>query len=722
VTGRRLFLVAALVALVVAFFASDLPSLLTIPRLKAQLGPLLAWRDASPLAAAAALFGVYVLVTAVSLPGAAVLTLAAGALFGVARGTLLVSFASTIGATLAFLVARHLVRDLVQARFGDRLRKLDEGLARDGAFYLFTLRLVPLFPFWLVNLLMGLGPVRTRTFYWVSQLGMLPGTLVYVNAGTRLAAIEGPRDILSPPLLLSFVALGLFPLLARRVATLLQRRRIYARWRRPSAFDRNLVVIGAGAAGLVTSYVAAAVKARVTLVESGRMGGDCLNYGCVPSKALIRSARLAHQMRHADRYGLQQATPGLRFRDVLARVKAVIDDVAPHDSVERYTGLGVEVLQGHATIVDPWTVEVAFPDGRRQRLTTRHIVIAAGARPAVPDIPGIEDSGYVTSDTVWDEFARRDTPPRELVVLGGGPIGCELAQAFARLGCGVTQVERGQRLLAREDDEVSAAAESALRADGVVLLAGTTALRCEREEQDGVVRRHLVIEQDGTERRLPFDALLCATGRVARLTGYGLEELGVDTARTVATNEFLETSIPNILAAGDVAGPFQFTHVAGHQGWHAAVNALFGDVWRFKVDYRVIPRTTFIDPDIACVGLNEREAREKGVAFEVTRFEMADLDRAIADGATDGFIKVLTVPGKDRVLGVTIVGEHAGELLAEYVLAMKHGIGLNKLLGTVHAYPTLTELNKSVAGEWKRAHAPQRALAWLARYHRWRRK
>ena len=720
---KKPLLLLLVLALVAGFFASGLHRQLDLDTLKAGMAGFAAWREASPVLVAALYFAAYVAVTALSLPGAAVMTLAGGALFGLGWGLLIVSFASTIGATLAFLVSRHLLRDSVHARFGARLRAIDEGIARDGAFYLFSLRLVPAFPFFLINLLMGLTPIRTHTFYWVSQFGMLPGTLVYVNAGTELGAVDSLAGVLSPGLVASFVLLGLFPLLARWMVERVQARRVYAGWQRPARFERNLVVIGAGAAGLVTSYIAAAVKAKVTLVEAGRMGGDCLNTGCVPSKALIRSARLAHQIRHADRYGLEPGEPEIDFRRLMARVRAVIRKIEPHDSVERYSALGVEVLQGRARIVDPWTVEVALNEGGTRRLSTRSIVIATGARPTVPDLPGLEAVGYLTSDTVWDAFAALDAPPRRLLVLGGGPIGCELAQACARLGSQVVLVGRAPQLLPREDADVGAFARAALEADGVEVLTGVAALRCEQETAAGGTDKFLVVADpaSGGERRIAFDTLLCAVGRSARLEGFGLEALGIPTGATVATDDFLQTRYPNILAAGDVAGPLQFTHVAAHQAWHAAVNALFGHLRRFRVDYRCVPHTTFTDPEVARVGLNETEAHARGIAFEFTRYDLAELDRAITDGADRGFVKVLTVPGKDRILGATIVGEHAGELLAEFVLAMKHGLGLNKLLGTIHAYPTFAEANKSVAGEWKRAHAPQRVLRWLERHHAWRR-
>lgn len=722
---KKFAFLAAFVLLIVGFFQFELHHLLTLEGLKAGLDDFEARRAAAPILVAGLFLLAYVLVTALSLPGAAVMTLAAGALFGLGWGTLIVSFASSLGATLAFLASRYLLRDSIQAKFGDRLQAINEGIRKDGAFYLFTLRLVPVFPFFLINLLMGLTPIRALTFYIVSQVGMLAGTLVYVNAGTQLAQLESLSGILSPGLLLSFALLGVFPLIAKKIITVIKARRVYQNYLRPTHFDRNLIVIGSGAGGLVTAYIAAAVKAKVTLIEANKMGGDCLNYGCVPSKALIKSAKIVHQIHHADHYGLENQTPAFSFKKVMQRVHDVIKAIEPHDSVERYTSLGVEVIQGYATVVDPWTVEIKLNEGGVQRLTSRAIVLATGARPAIPPIPGLEDVDYVTSDTLWDKFVQLDQAPKRLVILGGGPIGCELAQSFARLGSEVIQVERGQRILAREDEEVSILATTALEQDGVRLMTSHQAVRCER---DGDIKRIILTPVDtngelsaDTEVVLEFDELLCATGRAARLEGYGLENLGIETQRTITTNEYLETLYPNIYAAGDVAGPYQFTHTAAHQAWYAAVNALFGQFKKFKVDYRVIPATTFLDPEVARVGLNEQEAKAQGIAYEVSRYSLDDLDRAITDGAAHGFVKVLTEPGKDRILGAIIVGEHGGDLLAEFVLAMKHGLGLNKILGTIHAYPTWAEANKYVAGEWKRANAPERALRWLERYHNWRR-
>ena len=710
----RWILVAAVVALVVLYFAFDLGRFFSLDYVKARQADFAALYAERPWAVIGAFFAIYVAVTGLSLPGAAILTLVAGAIFGLLAGTIIVSFASSIGATLAFLVSRYVLRDSVQSKFGARLVDIDKGIEKDGAFYLFTLRLVPLFPFFVINLLMGLTRMKTGVFYLASQIGMLAGTIVYVNAGTQLARIDSLKGILSPGLIGSFVLLGLFPLVAKKIVDVIQARKVYARWAavKPKTFDRNLVVLGAGAAGLVTSYIAAAVKAKVTLIESHKMGGDCLNYGCVPSKALIKTATLVHQMKHAPTYGIARADASFNFADVMERVSRVVREVEPHDSVERYTSLGVDVVQGYAKLVNPWTVQIDLGGGQGRTLTTRNIVIATGAMPFVPPLPGLAESGYLTSDTLWQ---LRELPPR-LVVLGGGPIGCELAQSFARLGSKVTQVEMLPRIMIREDEEVSALARTALERDGVNVLTGHKALRCEKDGE----QQFIVVEAAGQTQRIAFDVLLCAVGRVARLKGYGLEELGIPTGRTIETNEYLETIYPNILAAGDVAGPYQFTHTAAHQAWYASVNALFGTFKKFKADYSVIPWATFIDPEVARVGLNEQEAKEKGVAYEVTKYGIDDLDRAIADSAAHGFVKVLTVPGKDKILGVTIVGVHAGDLLAEFVLAMKHGLGLNKILGTIHTYPTLAEANKYAAGEWKRNHQPHKVLEWLAKFHAWR--
>lgn len=476
---------------------------------------------------------------------------------------------------------------------------------------------------------------------------------------------------------------------------------------RPRKFDRNLVVIGAGSAGLVSAYIAAAVRSKVTLVEKHLMGGDCLNTGCVPSKALIRSAKFLAQAQRAKELGFEQVNVDYDFASVMERVQRVIKTIEPHDSVERYTSLGVECIEGEARISSPWTVEV-----NGSTISTRSIIIATGARPFVPPIPGIEEMDYLTSDNVWEI---RDLP-RRLVVLGGGPIGSELAQSFARFGSKVTQVEMLPRILMREDPEVSELVTEQFKKDGVDVRSAHRALSFKKTGDQKI----LVCEHEDQEVEIEFDSLLVAVGRKPNVEGFGLEALGIDLEKqgTVATNEYLQTLHPNVYACGDVAGPYQFTHTAAHQAWYASVNALFGRFKKFKVDYSVIPWATFCDPEIARVGLNETEAKEQGIKYEVSTYGIDDLDRAIADEQAQGFVKVLTVPGKDRILGATIVGEHAGELITEYISAMRHGFGMNKILGTIHIYPTLSEANKFTAGIWKKAHAPEKLLKVVEWFHK----
>lgn len=707
---KKILIIIAVAALVVVFFAFDLQHYLTLAELKARQTEFQQFYAANRLLTLGLYFVLYVLVTALSLPGAAVMTLAGGALFGFLPALVVVSFASTIGATLAFLVSRFLLRDWVQNRFRDRLAAINRGVEKEGAIYLFTLRLVPIFPFFVINLVMGLTPMRTLTFYWVSQVGMLAGTAVYINAGTQLGQIESLSGILSPGLLLSFVLLGIFPLLARKGVDFMKKRTSLKAFPKPKSFDYNLVVLGAGSAGLVSSYIAAAVKAKVALIEKHKMGGDCLNTGCVPSKALIRSAKLFAYGRRAEDFGFRKTETEFEFGEVMERVQRVVSKVEPHDSVERYTGLGVDCIQGEARITSPYTVEV---DGRT--LTTRSIIVATGASQFVPPIPGLDQVDYLTSDNLWQ---LRELPQR-LVVLGGGPIGCEMTQAFVRFGAQVTQVEMAPQIMGREDPDVAEFVRRRFEAEGVNVLTGHSAKQVVIEDGEHI----LLCEHEGQQVHVPFDRILVAVGRRPNVKGFGLEELGVRLSErgTVETDGFLRTNIPNIFCAGDVAGPYQFTHTAGHQAWYASVNALFGDFKKFLVDYRVIPWATFTDPEVARVGLNETEAKQQDIAHEVTVFELAELDRAIAEGEDHGWIKIITPPGKDKILGVTIVGTHAGDLLAEYILAMKHGIGLNKILGTIHPYPTLAEANKMAAGEWKKAHVPEKLLAWVEKFHGWRR-
>jgi dihydrolipoamide dehydrogenase len=701
----KLLIGVVVIAAIAAFFIFDLGRYANLEYIKAQQSAISSYYQANPIQTAAVFFAVYVLVAATSFPGAAILTLVAGAIFGLLWGTVIVSFASSIGATLAFLASRLLFRDGMQKKFGDKLKAINDGVAKEGGFYLFTMRLVPAFPFFVVNLVMGLTPIKTTTFYWVSQLGMLAGTIVFVNAGLQLSQITSLQGILSPGLIGAFVLLGIFPIIAKKIIDTFKARKVYAAWadKKPTKFDRNVVVIGAGSAGLVTSYIAAAVKAKVTLVEKHKMGGDCLNTGCVPSKALIRSAKLLNHMQRSKEFGIDSATAKWDFGDVMERVTRVVDAIEPHDSIERYSGLGVDCLTGTAKILTPWSVEITNAQGGKQTLTTKNIVIATGARPFVPPIPGLAECNPLTSDNVWN---LRKLPKR-LIVLGGGPIGCELTQCFARFGAKVTQVEMAPRIMIREDVEVSEIVKRKFEAEGVAVLVNHKATQVLVENGE----KYLIVEHNGENKRIAFDEILCAVGRVANLTGFGLEELGIPAKRVVDTNEYLETIFPNIFACGDVAGPYQFTHTAAHMAWYAAVNALFGKFKKFKVDYSVVPWATFTDPEVARVGLNEQEAKEKNIEHDVHVYGIDDLDRAIADGEAHGFVKVITPKGSDKILGATIVGEHAGDLLVEFVAAMKHGFGLEGILSTIHTYPTLGEANKFAAGVYKRSTATAGKLA-----------
>ncbi|MFD2190497.1 FAD-dependent oxidoreductase [Pistricoccus aurantiacus] len=715
---KRWIILAVVIAAIVLFFVSGAYDAFSLANIKAQQASFQAWLARDPVTVIGGFFAIYVAMAALSLPGAALLTLLGGALFGFGWGLLIVSFASTIGATLAFLVARTLAQQPLEQRFSRQLARINQGIAREGAFYLFTLRLIPLFPFFVINLVMGLTRMRVWTFYWVSQVGMLPGTAVYVYAGRELGSLESLGGILSPGLILAFVLIGLFPWLARWGVEFIKRRRLARMYHKPKGFDYDIVVIGAGSAGLVASYIAAAVKARVALVESSQMGGDCLNTGCVPSKALIRAARSAEEIRQAPRLGVSAGEPKIDFTQVMAHVHQAIAQVAPHDSRERYESLGVEVVEGKARLTSPWEVRV----GERV-LTTRHVIIATGARPRVPQLPGLEKTQVLTSENLW----QLEKLPGRLVVLGGGPIGCELGQSFARLGSQVTLIQRAAQLLPKEDVDIVQVLAKTLTAEGVRIHLNTRAVGIEPGPSIGETARVLVIERDGEHgvetERLVFDRLLVAVGREANVSGLGLEALGIETRNdgTLNVDEMLRSLHPNIWACGDVAGPYQLTHASAHQAWHATVNALFGELKRFRVDYRNLPTVTFTEPEVARVGLNEKQAEREGIEFELTRYEFSELDRAIADARTEGFIKVLTVPGKDRILGVSIVGHGAGELLSEFTLAMTQGIGLNKLLSTIHPYPTLSEAAKNSAGVWKNAHKPERVLGWLERYFAWRR-
>lgn len=697
--------------LIVVYFTTGVDSYLTFTNLKQNRDMLVGHFSTNPILSGLIFGLVYVVVTALSIPGATVLTLAAGAIFGLPYGSLIASISSTLGATLAFLSARYFFRNFAKRKFKSRLESINKGLQKEGTFYLLTLRLVPIFPFFLVNLLMGLTNFSVWRFFLTSLLGMLPGTLVYVNAGTELSKLESLKGILSPSILLSFSLLGIAPLISKWLINYVRTGKHLRKHKKPKHFDYNMVVIGAGSGGLVSAYIASAVKAKVALIEKHQMGGDCLNTGCIPSKALIRSAKILNYFKRAEEFGLEKQNPQFDFAKVMERVQNVIKEIEPHDSIARYNELGVECVTGEAEIISPYEVRV-----NERILTTKNIVIATGAGPRVPAIPGLDQVQYLTSDNVW----KLQQLPKRLIVLGGGPIGCELAQCFARFGSKVTIVEMSERILAHEDADASSLVSETFIHESIDIRTNHKALRLEITAAE----KYLICGTDGNEVRIPFDEILLALGRRANIKGFGLEKLNIEISKrgTIVADDYMRTTnYANIFVCGDVTGPYQFTHTASHQAWYVAVNALFSPFKKFKVDYTVIPWCTFTDPEVARVGLSETEADESGIAFEVTKYGMDDLDRAIADSEAHGFVKVLTVPGRDKILGVTIVGNHAGDIIAEYVSAMKFGLGLNKILGTIHIYPTLSEANKSAAGVWKKAHAPQFALKVLRKFHNWRR-
>ncbi len=709
-TKARITIICLIVIAIGSYFIFDLGRFLTLEYVQSQLDAIRQFKDDNFALASVIYFVVYVAAAGLSIPGAILLTLLGGAIFGLLWGTFLVSFASSIGATLAFLASRLLLRDWVQHRFGDYLAPINKGIEKDGNFYLFSIRLVPVIPYFMVNLLMGLTPISASAFYIVSQVGMLPATAVYVNAGAALAQIDSLAGLVSGEVILAFVLLGVFTLVARAVLNAIQRNKIMKPFRKPRKFDVNTVVIGAGSAGLVASLIIAGAKARVVLIEKHKMGGDCLNTGCVPSKTLIRSGRIKRYIDRAQEFGIDQARGDVNFGKVMERVQGVIATIEPHDSVERFTSLGVECVQGEAFIESPYQVRV----GERV-ITTRSLILATGARPLVPPISGLEEVGYYTSDTIWT----LEQLPRRLLVVGGGPIGCELAQAFNNLGAEVIQVDMAPRIMPREDEEVSSLVMEEFRTQGINVL--TDHKLVSFETRDGVKLMHA--EHNGSSVEVEFDEVLMAIGRKANVEGFGLEELGMPVTDfgTVEINDFMQTAFPNIYACGDVAGPYQFTHMASYQAWFAALNAMMGGLWRSRGNYKAVPWATFTDPEVARVGLNEQEARQHCIDYEVTRFELDHLDRALADGEARGFIKVLTIPGKDRILGATIVGYHAGELISEFVFAMTHGMGLGKIAAVTHIYPTLNEANKFAANAWRSARLPEKYFPLLERYFRWRR-
>ncbi|MBY0384912.1 FAD-dependent oxidoreductase, partial [bacterium] len=528
---KKIGILVGIVVTAFLFFYFDLHNTLSLEQIQSRYVEFQEFYNQHSILTPALFFATYVIVTGLSLPGAVPLTLLGGALFGLWIGAALVSFASTIGASLAFLGSRYLLKETVEKKFNSFVEPIQKGVQKNGGSYLFSLRLIPVVPFFAINLVSGLTAMPLWKFYAISQIGMLPGTLAYVNAGTQLTQIRSLSGILSLPVIGSLLVLGLLPLVLKTLLSWHKNKKIYRRFKKPAQYQYNLVAIGGGAAGLVTSYIAAAAKAKVALIEKHKMGGDCLNTGCVPSKTLIRTAKFLSDCKKSADLGVEKADVQFHFRDVMSRVQRVIQKIEPHDSVERYTQLGVDCLQGEAKLISPWEIEV-----NGQILTTKNIVVATGARPFVPPIPGLHNVAPLTSDTLWD----LNELPKHLLVLGGGAIGLELAQAFLRLGSRVTLIERSSRLLEREDKEVSLWIEQKLRAEGLELLLSTQMTEFKKTDQQKVA----LCKTPSGEKEIVFDQVLVAVGRKANTSGFGMETLGVELTPSgaIQTNDFMQTN------------------------------------------------------------------------------------------------------------------------------------------------------------------------------------
>lgn len=704
---KPLLLLLFVITVGILFYLSKTTSLetyLTLDYLKSQQQSLNSFYQSNQLLVIVSYMLIYIALTGLSIPGAAVLTLAGGAIFGLLSGTIIVSFSSTLGASLAFLISRSLLRDYFQKKFSNILSTINQGISKEGPFYLFALRLVPAFPFFVINILMGLTSMRLLTFFLVSQIGMLPGTVAYVNAGTQLASIESLSGIISFKVLLSFALLGIIPLISKWILNYIRAQKVMKGFKKPKHFDYNLVVIGAGSAGLVSSYIASTLKAKVALIEKNKMGGDCLNTGCVPSKSIIRVAKLLADAHRATDFGLNALQADFKFSKVMEHIQSRIKKVQPHDSIERYMALGVDCIQGEAKVISPYIVKV-----NGKELTTKNIIIATGGTPHIPKIKGLDKITYYTSDTIWE--IRKQ--PKRLLVIGGGPIGTELAQSFHRLGSKVTIAQRPSQILHREDPDAANIVAQRLQSEGIELL-------LEHEPKEFADSNTIIFKNGNTAS---FDVVLFAVGRKINVQGFGLKQIGIefDEKNRIVTKPNMATNFPNIFICGDAAGFHQFTHAAAHMAWHATVNSLIRPLANFKIDYRFLPWCTFTDPEVARIGLNETQALAQKIPHEVTIYDFQELDRAIADVEEFGMVKIITKPNSDKIIGVTIVGHNAGEIISEFVLAMKHGIGLNKILSTIHIYPTYAEANKYVAGEWKKKHKPELILKYLEKFHTWRR-
>lgn len=702
-------LLISIIVLFIIFRIFDITRFLNLTYMQSQLSIWNYQLQEQKLLFTLTFFIIYIVVTTLSIPGAALLTLLAGTLFGIVEGVIIVSFASTIGATLSFLISKYFLKDYVEQKFRKQFIKINEGIVKEGPFYLFALRLVPVFPFFVINLVMGLTRIPTLYYMFVSQIGMLPGTIVYVNAGQALSKIKSTSGILSPSILSAFALLAMLPFISKKTLHFARNKKVYKSFHKPKSFDANLIVIGAGSGGLTSAYIAATLKANVILIEKHKMGGDCLNTGCVPSKTLINLSKHAQLHKELHDTGVKYISPHITFSKVMNTVHKKIAEVAPHDSIERYQSLGVTCIEGEAKIISPWEVKV-----NDTIYTTKSIIIASGGSPIIPDIPGIVPSFTLTSDTVWNITSL----PRSLVVVGGGPIGCELALAFAKLGSKVTLIHKHSHLLNKEDNYVGDTALEILQQSGVQVYLNYEIIKFTKKS--GAQTMHITEKANKKAKpiNITFSKVLFATGRKANLDNLCDDTISItlNEKNYIQTNAHLQTNIPNIFAVGDVVGHYQFTHIASHMAWYATVNALLGFIKMFKVNYSVVPAVTFLSPEIARVGITEKEAEDQNIDFEVTTYHMKESDRAIAEGKTSGYIKVITEKNKDKILGAVVIAERAGEMLAQFILAMKHNLGLKKILGTTIPYPTYAEASKATAGLWTQKHAPEKLLSFLKKF------
>jgi pyruvate/2-oxoglutarate dehydrogenase complex dihydrolipoamide dehydrogenase (E3) component/uncharacterized membrane protein YdjX (TVP38/TMEM64 family) len=740
-----LLLLAGSVAVLLIFFP-----------VKQYLFDLLEWVRGMGAWGPVLLGAVYILACVLFIPGS-LLTLGAGFVFGIVVGTITVSIASTLGATAAFLLGRTLARPWIEARVAHRpkFRALDEAVRRQGFKIVLLTRLSPIFPFNLLNYTFGLTRVSLRDYILASWIGMLPGTVMYVYLGTTLKTLAdlaagnvptsvGQQVLFGAGLVATVAVTVLITRLARKALqeaippptrqteplahgdlampntvqvlpddvhnqTLVAN--VHPRdWVNPQPQSRyNLVVIGAGTGGLVCAAGAAGLGARVALVEKHLLGGDCLNVGCVPSKALLRAARAYADVRDAAGFGVT-VPPGAKvdFPAVMERMRRLRAGISPNDSAARFHSLGVDVFLGAAHFTGPDAVEV-----NGQTLRFARAVIATGGRPIQPPIPGLAEAGFQTNETIFSLMEL----PRRLAVIGAGPIGCELVQAFARFGSQTFLVGKQPQILPREDPDAAQLVETALQHDGVQLLLGHDLRRVERSGGERV----LCLESPHGPKEIRVDDILVAVGRVPNVDGLNLEAAGVahDSRIGVQVDDRLRTTSPRIYAVGDVCSRYQFTHAADAMARLAIQNALFFGGARLSA--LTIPWCTYTDPEIAHVGLYERQAQEQGIAVQTLTQPLDGVDRALLDGETAGFVRVHLRRGTDKILGATIVARHAGDMISELTLAMTGGLGLRTPARTIHPYPTQAEAIKKVADAYNRTRLTPFVKRMLDKWMAWTR-